>query len=261
MTPRTPEGPRRRPPPVGRRSIDDTRALLIATGAEMVATESAVTVGRIDLIDVCRRAGLTSAGSAYKIWDTQEDYRVDLLRHVLSRFIPGRHAIDLVTAAVAEDPAALPPLPELIRTATGTTPADGDDGARHFSVYVALWLASADDEVLARELHDSDVAVIDAYARLYDAVADAYGLEWKPPFDARFFATMVAALTDGLTVRLGAHGDVAGRTLARRVDDGPGEPTEWSLLACAVDAFARAFSRPRGATADPDALDLDADGG
>ncbi len=260
MTPSTPERPRRRSPPVGRRSIDDTRALLIATGAEMVADESAVTVGRIDLIDVCRQAGLTSVGSAYKIWDTQEDYRVDLLRHVLSRFIPGRDAIDLVTTAVAEDPAALPSLAELIRTAAATIPADGDDGARHFSVYVGLWLASADDEVLARELHDSDVALIDAYAELYDAVIDAYGLEWKPPFDARFFATMVAALTDGLTVRSGAPGEVMERTLTRRVGDGPGEPTEWSLLACAVDALAQAFSRPRRAAAG-DAPDLDADGG
>jgi len=244
----TSDRPARRSPPIGRRSIDDTRALLLATGAEMVATESAVTIGRVDLLDVCRRAGLSTVGSAYKIWDTQDDYRLELLHHVLGEFIPGRDAIDLVTAAIADDPDALPPLPELIRTATGTAIADGDDGARHFSIYVGLWLASVDDAALARELHDSDVTVIDAYAGLYDAVAEAYGLEWKPPFDARFFATMVAAMTDGLTVRMGAHGDLVERTLVRRVDDGS-EEAEWSLLACGVYALARAFSRPRGAGA------------
>ncbi|HET8931539.1 MAG TPA: TetR family transcriptional regulator C-terminal domain-containing protein, partial [Acidimicrobiales bacterium] len=155
---------------------------------------------------------------------------------------------DLVTAAIAADPGALPPLPELIRTATESTTGSGDDGAQHFAIYVALWLASADDPDLAADLHDSDAELIDAYAGLYDQAARAYRLEWIPPFGPQLFATMVAALTDGLTVRASSQGDITSRHLLRRVEGGHDVP--WSVLASGVFALVEAFTRPRS---DPDA--------
>lgn len=239
--------PRGSRPAASRRSIDETRTLLIETAAAMVRNETPVTLGRIDLIDVCRRAGLTSAGSAYKIWSTQEDFRVDLLRHVFGVVVPGRDAIDLVTAAVAADRAALPSLPELIRTATESTGGSEDVGARHFSIYIAQWLAAGDDPVLAAELHASDVELLDAYAELYDQVAHAYDRAWVPPYGPRLFATMVAALTDGLTVRASSQTEIVSRRLVRR-NAADGRDAPWSLLACGVLALVETFTRPRVGT-------------
>ncbi len=232
-----------RPPVRTRRPIAETRRLLIETGLEMLTGEASATVGRIELIEVCRRAGLTTAGSAYKIWETQEDYRLDLLRHVLATIVPGRESIDLLTEAIAEDPAGLPSLTELIRSTTT------DLGAADppYTVYVTLWLAALDDPQLATALDEDDTEVIDGLADLYAKAAEVYDREWVVPDGPRIFSLLVSSLTEGLAIRGGADPGRAGRTLARQVDSDEAKP--WSLLASSVLAFTEALTRPRSTDA------------
>ena len=203
-----------------------------------------VTVGKVDLAEVCQRAGLKTAGSAYKIWPTQEDYRNELLHHVLSEALD-REAIEAVAAhqtAVSED---LPPVHELIRSSvTSALDEVAAPGTKQYQVYLALWLAAPHDPALRAKLHDSDMTLIDGYINLYESLADAYELEWKPPYDARLFATLVSALTEGLTVESLSMPRIAERQLARRL---PGDKAEkaWSIAACGVYALAHAALAPR----------------
>lgn len=226
-----------------RRSLDETRELLLETGAAMVGTDAAVTVGRVELIDVCHRVGLTTVGSAYKIWETQEEFRIDLLRHVVSAFVPGRGAIDLVTESITREAADLPTVAELIRSATGLSVVDDDD-ASLFSLYIALLLAGKHDDEIATTLHDVDVGILDAYAKLYDAAASVFGLEWVPPYGPEVFATLVSALSEGMVVRSVGQPDIVNRTyLWQRDDCDDGAP--WTLLGCGIMALIETCTRPR----------------
>lgn len=227
-----------------RRTIEETRLLLLETGAGMLESGSHVTVGAVELIDVCRAAGLTSTGSAYKIWATQDAFRVDLLRHVLIESTPDRGAIDRLRAIVSADASELPPLDEFIRDAAGVAAEGWASGANSYAVYLALWLASDEDAFLSRWVHDSDIEILDAFSDLYDTVLDAYDLEWKPPYDAKLFTTMVSALSEGMTVREQATPAPFAREMLRPTGE-TRQLRPWSLLASGIYALTLASTGPR----------------
>ena len=225
-----------------RRSLTETRSLLLDTGAKMlVDTGVQVTVGHINMIDVCREAGLKTAGSGYKIWATQEDFRVDLLRYLLDRTIVGTETVDLLTDALA-DAGDLPPLDELIRSA-GASNAESNISNDSYSVYIALWLAAEFDAELREGLRSSDSDWLDAFANLYDTMLQRYGREWVPPFDAKLLAVSLSALVEGLTIRARFNPKLVPADLLRPTGaDGADEP--WHLFACGAQALIEAFSRP-----------------
>lgn len=227
---------------MARRTIEQTRTLLLETAAAMlIDSERSMTIGKLDLLEVCRRAGLSSAGSAYKIWPTQDAYRADLLHHILGESFD-QPRIDEVTSIIRES-TDLPPLDELIRNAAILDDVTEEDRDRRFSLYIALWLAAPGDPALARELHDSDARILDDLAVFYGTVVARYGLEWVEPYDARLFATMVSAMTEGMAVEAHSQPEVTHRTLLRRLDeDDTARP--WSLVACGIEALVRSSTRP-----------------
>ncbi len=233
-----------------RRSLDETRELLLDTGVTMLLDSGVkVTLGAINLIDVCRAAGLTTAGSAYKIWATQEAYRVALLRHLLTEAVPTIEAIELLTAALEAPDTDLPDLTELIRGVSAVS-ADGVIGHKSTPVYLALWLAALHDPVLAEELYAADDELLSAYATMYDALVTRYDHEWVPPFDGRLLAVSLSALVEGLDVRSRATPSIVSDPLVRPT--GPdGADQEWHLFACGVEAMIHAFTRPRRDDDDP----------
>ena len=233
-----------------RRSLDETRELLLDTGVTMLIDSGVkVTLGAINLMDVCRAAGLTTAGSAYKIWDTQEDYRTALLRHLLREAVPTTEAIDLVTAALEAPDTDLPDITELIRSVAAVS-AQGAIGDKSSPVYLALWLAAHHDPVLADELDTADRELIDAYAAMYDALLARYDREWRPPFTSRLLAVSLSALVEGLDLRSRAVPSLVNDPLMRATGgtDGTngtnGTDQEWHLFACGVEALFHAFTRP-----------------
>lgn len=228
-----------------RRNLDETRELLLDTGVRLLLDSGVnVTLGAINLIDVCRAAGLTTAGSGYKIWETQEMFRIELLRHLLFVAVPGAESIEMLTEAVEAPETDLPELTELIRTVAGAS-ADDVIGGSASPVYLALWLAAVHDPELAGNLWTADQALIDAYAELYEAILARFDLEWRPPFDARLLAVSLSSLAEGMDIHSRANPELISVPLARPT--GPdGAPQDWHLFACGAEALIRAFTRPRG---------------
>lgn len=216
-----------------------------------------VTVGKVDLLEVSQHAGFTTAGSAYKIWATQEEFRADVLRYVLEGTSPDRATIDAVTEALRADPDSLPPLRELIRTFAGDAQGGWASGATTYAVYLALWAASDADPELAARLAATDAAVLDALTQMYMTAMDVYGLEMVPPYTPAMLATTLSAMVEGLAVReQGAPGTAAMTGLERHT--GPeGSAVPWTLYACCVEAVVAAFTRPRVNVVDPDVANPD----
>jgi hypothetical protein len=228
-----------------RRSLDETRELLLDTGVSMLLESGVnVTLGAINLMDVCRAAGLTTAGSAYKIWETQEAYRTALMRHLLREAVPTTEAIDLLTATLEAPDSELPDLTESIRTVAAVS-ARGTTADKASSVHLALWLAAQHDPVLAEELDAADQRLIDASAAMFDALIARYGHEWVPPFTSRLLAVSLAALIEGLDLRARAVPALVSEPLVRPTGGSDGTDQEWHLFACGVEALIHAFTRPR----------------
>ena len=102
---------------MGRRSGDETRALLLRVGMQMLL-ERGVSAGvqHIRLQDVLRRAGLTT-GAAYRLWSDQEDYQRDLAVAMVQLRLSG--PADYVRAAVDDLIAAGAPGNDVIRASDG----------------------------------------------------------------------------------------------------------------------------------------------
>jgi AcrR family transcriptional regulator len=222
-----------------RLNAEDGRRSLLDAGRK-VAYEHPIgePLANIRLQDVAARAGVT-IGAFYHYWDSQDDYRLDLLRHLLEpeRFDTWREAGDVVSPLIDAGAA----LTEVIRQAT----------AQNFEalcdlpdqrVSMALW---AQDESESIDLLRSMYGALDrSWAELYDGVLARYGREARPPFDIDTVALSLTALADGMLVRHGLD--------PRRVEQpmyGPpvgdaGDPTPWTLISCVVLGLLPTLTRP-----------------
>lgn len=239
------------PAPVGRfssmarRTGDETRAMLLRVGMQMLL-ERGVSAGvqHIRLQEVLRRAGLTT-GAAYRLWADQNDYHRDLavamVRLRLSRPTDyARAAVDdlIASGAVGDD---------VIRAAAAVhvrstdvdldDPADARD-AQQFLIGLALRTAAdawPELKEASRERHRESIA---AFAEFYAYVMQAYGLRMKSPLTIDDFTEAMAAMGEGFAVRA-LEGiehptyDVAGD---QEVPSG-----SWTLFALAVRALVNEF--------------------
>ncbi len=183
-----------------RRSLEETRKLLLDTGVDLIV-ESGVTVtlDQVHLMDVSRAAGLKTAGSAYKIWSSQDAFRADLLHHLADATFSDQTVLEEI-AALIRDADEVPPLGELIRTFARQS-AETLGANQNLGLWLALYSASVHDPVVARGIHDSDHELFTSYAAIYAAVAERYDLEFVPPFDATTLATSIGALAEGFAIR------------------------------------------------------------
>ncbi len=236
---------------MGRRTGEETRALLLRVGMQMLL-ERGVTAGvqHIRIQDVLRRAGLTT-GAAYRLWADQTDYQRDLavamVRLRLSS--PADYASGAVEALVASGA----PGDDVIRAAAeahlqsisrdANNPDDARD-AQSFLIALALrttaqsWPALTD---ASRERHRESIA---AFAEFYSSVMAAYGLRMKSPLTIEDFTEAVAALGEGFAVR--SLEGIPHRTYAPTADDempqvGDGR---WTLFALSVRALVNEFMVP-----------------
>lgn len=226
-----------------RRTLDETRQLLLDAGLEMLRADgAAISIAGFSLIDVCRHAGLKTSGSAYKIWPNQNDFRIALLRHVLDRSSTDQPTTDMIVETF-DAATGLPPLVEIIRSVAAFN-ASFYIGDADYHLFIAVWIAAATDPVLAEQVRGSDTETLDGFARLYEFVADIYGLEWVPPFSPQLMATTFAGLIEGLAIRERYAPESVPTDLMRPT--GPdGEMQPWHLFACGVEAITEKFLRPR----------------
>lgn len=215
-----------------RRNAEEGRQSLLDAGRALAHEQPAgPPLEHIHLTDVAQRAGV-SVGALYHYWDSQDDYREDLLDEVFSpaRFEPP-----------AESPAFDGPLDEVIRVGASAE-FERLRSSADLRVLMAMW-AAADPEIAPRVTgHFRTVGA--QWAAFYEAAFAAYGLEVRPPFTYETLAALLAAIGDGLAVR--ASADPA--SVPTVVPGGDGDEA-WTLLGAALVALLPAFSRPQGSDA------------
>jgi AcrR family transcriptional regulator len=227
-----------------RLSATEGRHRLLDAGRQLAYDNPAgEPLANIRLKAVADVAGVT-IGAFYHYWETQDDYRLDLLRHLLEpeRFDTWTQTAGAIEPLVDEGAA----LVEVIRLASREGFAALCDRPDQ-RVSMALW--AQDEAESIRLLRSMYGAVTDAWADLYVSVLAHYGREPRPPFDGELIAMVMTALTDGLLVR---HSLEPARLEA---DLGGSDGEEWSLVSVVVLALLPTMTRP--VTDDPsEQLDL-----
>ncbi len=226
-----------------RRTLAQTRELLLETGARMVRESgAAITIGKFNLVDVCQQAGMTSAGSAYKIWDTQESFRLALLEYVLESTFHSDSAADDVAAILDQRDASPASLQEVIRVVASHNYQENAQSSV-VTKQVALWIAAEHASDLREKLIEHEQRSLQAFTDLYDATITGFGREWVPPFTPEQLAVALSALVQGLALRCHASPDLVPATVLRPT--GPDDAMqEWDLFACGAEALINAFTRP-----------------
>lgn len=230
---------------MGRRTGEETRALLLRVGMQMLL-ERGVSAGvqHIRLQDVLRHAGLTT-GAAYRLWADQNDYQRDLavamVRLRLSR--PADYARvaveELIAAGASGDDVIRAAAEAHVRTAAidVDNPVDALD-AQQFLISLALrttaqtWPELRDASL---QRHRESIA---AFAEFYAYLMEAYGLRMKSPLTISDFTEAMAAMGEGFAVRA-LEGIEHLRYRAGEGDEIP--PGEWTLFALGVRALVNEF--------------------
>lgn len=226
-----------------RRSLDTTRELLLDAGRDLlIANGIHVGMDDINLIDVCRNAGLKTAGSGYKIWPNQDEFRADLVTYLMEHATASFATIDDIDATIARRP--LPPLGELIRTAAR---ANEELNTSTYPLYVVLWLSAQSDASLGAVFREQDEKWLAVMAEFFAHILDVYDLELVPPFTIDQFATAISGLVEGFTIRRRATPELVPDEVLRPT--GPdGTLQSWTLYAIGVEAIFAAFTRRRGSS-------------
>ncbi len=212
-----------------RLTAEQGRQALLDAGRAMAHEQPAgPPLEHIRLTDVAERAGV-SVGALYHYWESQDDYRDDLLDEV---FAP--HRFDPPGDDLGGD------LLELIRTGTESE-LDRLRRSPDLRVLMAMWAAA--DRVIESRVAAHFRAVGEDWAAFYESVFTAFGLEVRPPFSYAQVAALLTAVGDGLAVRSSVDPDAVPTDVEV---DGEGR---WTLLGAALVALLPAFSRPIGGAA------------
>lgn len=224
-----------------RRSLDETRTLLLDAGAELLfAHGMPVTLDQITLIEVCRRAGLSTAGSAYKIWPNQQAFRTALLHHLVVSTSATFATKDQLEAMLAGADGDVPPLLEVMRELGAANDATTQ---RPYTTYLVLWLAQQTDPDLATSFAESEDEWLTMLEAVFTLAADVYEFEFVPPFDAASIGVAVSALGEGLAIMRRATPELVPDALPLPTgQDGSDQP--WTLFALGLKALLDAFTRP-----------------
>lgn len=225
-----------------RRSLEETRQLILDAGAQMVSEGGySLQSANISLIDACRRAGLGTAGSGYKIWATQKDFQDDLVRHALAT----ERTEAEVGAAIIDALARLEPEPDLTEVIRVAANADMDAivGSEWFTRLMALWLAAATEPMMRDEQVQSQALRLERLGDIFAEILVAYGREMRPPFTIEMLTLAIAAQGNGLGVYC-AYLDAPEVTTIQRATGTDGSTKPWHLLACVIEVLVEAFTRP-----------------
>jgi AcrR family transcriptional regulator len=190
----------------------------------------------VRITDIVSRLGL-SIGAVYHYWDSQDDYRDDLLELLLSpEELPAVHHAGIAVAEAAE---ADPPFEELVRTAATISYQGLATPPERERLTLAL-MAYGDAEIDER-LGTQSREVSHRWAELFATWFPAYGLEPRPPFTYESLAVVLMALVQGMNVR---------RTIDPHSVDGELDPG-WDLFASTALALLCSATRPSSPPADP----------
>jgi AcrR family transcriptional regulator len=220
---------RRLPPEEGR------RALLEAGRDHVYEHPLGEPLDHVRVTDIVERIGL-SIGAVYHYWESQDDYRDDLIDLLLSpdQFPNVEQAAELVGAALDDEPS----FEELARAVAGISFQGLAVTPERERLTLAL-IAYGDRDIDAQLGAQAD-AVGRRWAELFATHFPAYGLEPRPPFSYASIAATLMALVEGMHLRRTVSPDAVTAELA------PG----WDLFASSALAFILGATRPADATDD-----------
>jgi len=175
--------------------------------------------------DVARRVGLT-IGAFYHYWDSQEDYRDDLVDALFAadRYVDptGMAAQGLALADADELDGALRDITSWYWSIASSRP----DSRVQFAFY------TLDDPYITGRLSAWDQALRDAWHTAMDTLLARFGRRWREPLSTDLVVLGLSSLLDGLVVRHGL--EPAGL--------GPDDDDGWTLWGRAGRAFILAGS-------------------
>lgn len=223
---------------MARRTTEETKQLLLDVGVRMLYERGVdIGVAHVKVADVVAEAGLTT-GAAYRCWDNQEAFHQDLaVAAVLWRDGPPDGVTAAHIAGLVDERA---PLPEVLRTASEPNLFSYPENMT-FLTTIGLRACGPTDEALAEAGRRRFEEAIGSYTELYGALAKLYGRRVRPPFTMTHVALALAALSEGFALQAMTgmpHPHV------ERTDVPDGVGTDWSLLACAVEAIVEGFTEP-----------------
>lgn len=220
-----------------------SRRLLLDTGIELLGERGVTSpVAHIRLKDVVTRAGLTT-GAAYRLWDYQEDFHVDLAASAMRR--RDGVATERIAAAIADLLDAAAPLEEIVRVASDAHvdlyATDAEPSvASSFLVMLALRSAAQSHEELQAASRERNAGSLDSFIDLYTVLMDRYGRRPREPFGVRDLAVAIAALGEGFAIQA-IEGEDHPRVKRR---DSDGLYRDWPVLGVAIMGCVEAFTEP-----------------
>lgn len=216
---------------------EESRRLLLEAGREhLYENPLGEPLDHVRVTDIVSRLGL-SIGAVYHYWESQDDYRDDLLELLLS---PDQlPAVQIAGEAVARAVEDEPSFEDLARTVASISFDGLAVEPKRERLAIAL-LAYGDAEIDKRlQLQFREVSR--RWADLFAGWFPAYGLEPRPPFTYESLAVVLMAMVQGMNERRLVDPDA----ITGEVD------SEWDLFASAALAFTLSASRPISARADP----------
>ena len=228
--------------------------MLLRVGMQMLLERGvAAGVQHIRLQDVLRQAGLTT-GAAYRLWADQNDYQRDLavamVRLRLNAPTDSAHEAvgPLLAAGASGDDVIRVAADAHVRSASidAGFPADTLD-AQQFLIALALRTTAQTWPELREASRERHRESIEAFAQLYAAIMDAYGLRMREPLTITDLTEAIMALSEGFAVHTleGVSHPRYTATAAGEIPDG-----EWTLLGLAARGVVTAFTVPIAGPAD-----------
>lgn len=215
-----------------RLSPDEGRRALLEAGRDYVLEHPlGEPLDHVRITDIVSRLGL-SIGAVYHYWESQDDYRDDLVDLLLSpdQFPAVQAAGDAVAGAIGDDP-AFEDLARLVAGISFQGLAEAADRERLSLAFIAYG-----DHEIDQRLGAQAREVSRRWADLLATYFPHFGLEPRPPFTYESVAVTLMALVEGMHLRRAIDPDAVEGT----TDEG------WDLFASSALAFVLAASRPVG---------------
>jgi AcrR family transcriptional regulator len=224
--------------PMTRRTLDETRKLLIDTGLRLLHERGvSVSVTHIRLTEVVKEAELTT-GAAYRCWENQAAYHRDLA--VAAAQWRDRASVAETVDDIAPLVVSGAPMAEVLRVAAEanlyTYPEDTP-----FLTTIALRTCAPADPLVAAAGRRHLSSAVESFAALYESLLAIYGRRLAEPYTLRDLTVALAALSEGFVLQA-ITGEPQPRLIRGDVSEGVGK--DWTLFACAAEAIVMRFTEP-----------------
>ncbi len=247
--------------PGGRRARhgrDELRGLLVGAGRAILEEEGlavgagVLTFKRVfDHVEATTGVRLTNASVIRRIWENQEDFRMDVLVSIASTadasgefartsevLVPLLDAFDLPTPE-----SRIRALCELARVG-GAAGLGARLGTRDWSLWIGVWVLALTTAPTGRHRRIRDAltaglrTAADEWELLFAGLCAHLGLRVREPLTLRQFTVAVSAMAEGIALRQGGDPDVA---MIVRPTGPDGELQEWTLFGVCLEALAVRF--------------------